>query len=442
MARSRDDWSKTDPESDDDVPALVDESDSESSDETPRFYEPADPEPWATPCAKKRRLCHKQAQSASERRAANLMLPVKVFRRLFRMGWPIVCFNLLIVMNHGLGQPAEDLACVEYYSGIGSVAHAWEQHGFKAVEYDVNRNQMYENMLTAPGFLTALTHARRLAPGALAHFATVCSTWVFMSRSCTGRTEAMPYGIQDEAGFSANVGDGNIMVGRMAVILMLLVARHVQWVLEQPATSVMDRCPILEHVQPRYKVTTWMGAFGALTRKPTWLLSGSAWISHMARHLPRDACPDAVPTTHREEDDHHGRKRCTGNANLKGTQAYPPGFGSALFQAWSSLSTATTDDDSLSDVSLPDGEYREMDHDVADLGAVAAFFGVSATEFMFDTTPPRRDISRDEFLVLGHAMEMECGWEIVNRNPDAATSSMSQLPLPAPPRQQRVDNLE
>jgi hypothetical protein len=130
-----------------------------------------------------------------DRRAQNCGLPKKVLRRLFAMGWPIMLFNLMVFANDALGKPVQNVSCIELFSGVATVAGAFREHGYTAIEYDIIRQVDNENINTAAGFMTALRHAARLQGNAgLGHWATVSSTWVFMSRGCTGRTRQRPYG--------------------------------------------------------------------------------------------------------------------------------------------------------------------------------------------------------------------------------------------------------
>ena len=63
------------------------------------------------------------------------------------------------------------------------------------------------------GFLTALWMCMGMKVGGLCHWGTVCSSWVFMSRSSSGRTAGHPWGLALDAGSSSRLG--NIMVARM-----------------------------------------------------------------------------------------------------------------------------------------------------------------------------------------------------------------------------------
>jgi hypothetical protein len=69
------------------------------------------------------------------------------------------------------------------------------------------------------------------------------------------------------------------------------------------------------------------------------------------------------------------------------TQAYPVGYGRAVFEAWkasTSASKAEADEDTESD---SDGEYHPRDFPLAGLPAVADWAGVSTTLLHIDFRP-------------------------------------------------------
>ena len=73
---------------------------------------------------------------------------------------------------------------------------------------------LYQDMVSTPGFVTALTYTLRGGHGSLDWLATVCSTWVFMCQASTKRSTSVPEG--DET--IGNVYEGNIMATRSALI--------------------------------------------------------------------------------------------------------------------------------------------------------------------------------------------------------------------------------
>lgn len=353
--------------------------------------EPCD-DPTAEPFAKRRRMHGKQTlptqvlQAVGTRRAELCGLSVPEYRRLRQMGWPICVFNLLMMASRISPHFAErTVHCVEFFSGIGSIARTFAQAGFVSKEYDIIREPLFEDLTTPMGFLTALMLAMQIVLGGLGHTANVCSSWVFMARGTTGRSRAQPYGTPNLPGCSASsVGQGNVQIGRMTVVIMLMVARRVHWVLEQPFSSVMDFAPVLvENVLVRLKYATKMGAFGAKTAKPTWLLSSSKWPAKLQKDLPPNfkATDDTVAI--KLPPSAAGKKRVSGGPGLKATQAYPPFYSSAVLSAWSNrgdLENNQHEDDDISEIS--DRDFQEMDHSVGQFEDVCNHFGVPLNDWM------------------------------------------------------------
>ena len=332
---------------------------------------------------KRFRLNRKQpVVSKSSSRAEKLGISTNTFRRLYANGWPIVLFNLLFMMQTLGGPFMPESDCIEFFSGVANVVKAFKGHGFTAHEFDIINHADYQSLVTPNGFLVALCLSLSLRKMGMAHWATVCSTWIFLSRSSVCRSEAMPYGDQSKR----CVKEANIMVGRMAAIMMLLGAKKCTWILEQPRTSIMDKCEVLEFLQRSHmglqvlKFNIHMGCFGAPTLKPTWLLSNRLWPKGLERRLTRKQRKQL-----NSEDvvikDNDGK--VAGGSGLKETQAYTPEYGIAVFDQWhqsvEECGDMLQDDSSDSTGSIDEHSYQESDLGIADLDSVAAFFGISTT---------------------------------------------------------------
>ena len=91
------------------------------------------------------------------------------------------------------------------------------------------------NMLSPAGFLFSLGVALRIIRGGFAHFAPVCSTWVWVSRHSTSRSYIHPLGRPGQQ----IVGEANIMAARVVLLTALLIGRGVWVTIEQPVSSLM-----------------------------------------------------------------------------------------------------------------------------------------------------------------------------------------------------------
>ena len=191
--------------------------------------------------------------------AACRNLSVDQFLGMLNAGIPMVVLNVLywLAKNRPI---AKGKHCVEFFSGAGVIAKTFKKNGYVAAEYDIERSYVHENILTSEGMLTCLEHAQAIVQGGLAHWATVCSSWVWICRSSTLRTEDRPEGDPTVK----SVKKGNMMVARMCTVLIILICKAVHWVLEQPASSLMTKSHWMRHVQTlktTYETHTYMGAF-------------------------------------------------------------------------------------------------------------------------------------------------------------------------------------
>ena len=155
--------------------------------------------------------------------------------------------NLLYFVHWQHGKTVErKVDAVDLFSGTATVVEAFCAAGRKAMGYDHILDPKFESITSGEGFMTALLYSLSIVVGGLAHFATVCSTWVFVSRSCKGRSKTMPYGTPDEAGMASDrIHQGNTRVSRMVLAFM-------------------------------------MGSYGGETMKPKYLLTNNApWLGQI-----------------------------------------------------------------------------------------------------------------------------------------------------------------
>ena len=80
-----------------------------------------------------------------------------------------------------------------------------------------------------------------------------------------------------------------------------------------------------------FKTHMWMGAYGSATPKGTHLWGPDASVVKFALPLPRREWSEQLVTKKVMAD---GRIQITGNASLKGSQAYPKEFGRATVGVW------------------------------------------------------------------------------------------------------------
>ena len=236
--------------------------------------------------------------------------------------------------------PARDLDYVEVFAGEAAVSRGLAALGYIGRSVDQRYHQELDDILTPRGFANLACNVARLRPGGLLWAAPPCSSWVFLSSSSTGRH------ISVEGYPRPGVLSQNALVQRLLILSAFARARGVGFIWEQPASSQMfsfpdvlqfsEACPELRRIK------THMGAFGLLTEKDTILWGTPSYLGSLSRRLTKEARvylrlrPDKVQTTTRWVTP-DGHARCQGGPELKGTQAYPLGFGAChglAFHEW------------------------------------------------------------------------------------------------------------
>ena len=78
------------------------------------------------------------------------------------------------------------------------------------------------------------------------------------------------------------------MVARMTLVLLLLAAKSIYWVLEQPGSSLMSFHPKLVKVGRFFgwtEVRTWMCEYGGWSPKATILRGSAPWFCKLGRKV-------------------------------------------------------------------------------------------------------------------------------------------------------------
>lgn len=145
-----------------------------------------------------------------------------MFKKMKHFNLPYAIFNLYWWMGrNGTAKDREPLIhYIEWFSGVQSVRHGVELYGYTAMAFDVCNDSM-EDFISLQGMVTALVWLFRRLPGAGHHFATVCSTWIWISRSSTLRSDAQPMGIQPR---SKVVEQANEQVSVMVLYIWLIMS--------------------------------------------------------------------------------------------------------------------------------------------------------------------------------------------------------------------------
>lgn len=223
---------------------------------------------------------------------------------------------------------------VELCSGEGHLTRALWAHGFHGKAFDVNYSKNHDFLRTV-GFIAVLLAVRNTKKGGMLFVAPPCSTWVFMSRSSTGRSWLDPDGCGSKC-----VSLANVFCMRLLYILWYACQRGIYIVIEQPMTSVLfawaPMRKFLMSIRAR-RVTFPMGAYGASTLKMTTLWGNLPDLTGLWRPLNRKLLMEALARRNginglvRKTVDKNGKKRVTGiKSKLASSATYPRGFGVAI----------------------------------------------------------------------------------------------------------------
>ena len=225
---------------------------------------------------------------------SELLTPL-VKQRWHAMGLPLFFLVGVTTFLHATGATEpHDLDAIEMFAGCKSWSSELQKSGLRVFSFEINDDAEHCNFLNDRGLLTALGAIWRCKPGATVHWATVCSSWVTVNRFTSGRSVANIYGRADRP----YVAQANAMVSRMCLCILVAVALNLDWVLEQPLTSLMKQHPRMQAILGMSgagaiklvsEVHTLMGAFGGFSPKPTMLIGTPRWLEDLKRKLPPKA---------------------------------------------------------------------------------------------------------------------------------------------------------
>ena len=281
---------------------------------------------------------------------------------MIQWGVPIAIFNICYwLCRNSESWGVADIDFIEWFAGVGMVHKAFERRGFVSLAYDINQFlgdrdvSDFNDFCNVRGLLLACRWLSRQRWGGASHWATVCSTWVWLSRSSTHRSESSPLGRGET---SRVVSEANEMVATMSALIRWSLAKQGVFILEQPATSLMIKHPRLAALKldlsrrlSWHETRMHMGAWGAPTMKPS-VLYGNVPVSILKRPL---SAADKLRIKERSSEhkvteiDAWGR--VAGSEGLKATQEYPLEYGEAAATALTSPPVVAIDDADTEDES-------------------------------------------------------------------------------------------
>ena len=258
------------------------------------------------------------------------------FSVLIWMKCPPILFNTLWWFNRHMAECCleERFRFADFFCGAAAQHEAFSAGCWPATKYDIKIDSAGQDILSAQGWVNYICMILSLIPcNSASTSGILCSSWVWICRDKTCRSERNVLGLLPDGSTYPSVGAGNKMVARATMGFMLQSALMIIWFLEQPLNSLMLRSPRMKHLQSFsfcHWISTWLGAFGSPTAKPTQILSNSRCVWKLKRKLRRKHFKARARTC----DPHAKSGGVTGRPQeLKTSQEYPPDFAHATFMA-------------------------------------------------------------------------------------------------------------
>ena len=149
-------------------------------------------------------------------RATLLGIHVDQLRRLVFVKAPPVLFHIYRRLEHDKLDIPEDLEFVETFCGAQALCHSFRAFQWRAIGLDLQQHEIFQNVMSAKGFVNHLGHAQRMvAFVGFQHHGVVCSPFVWLCRATTGRDSEMPTGF-----VTARNTHHDIMANRSAMLML------------------------------------------------------------------------------------------------------------------------------------------------------------------------------------------------------------------------------
>jgi hypothetical protein len=244
----------------------------------------------------------------------------------------LLCASVLVREAAVTWQPSRKLSeFLEFFAGDGNLSSAMERAGVPTKAFDVRYTTPdagMQNLMTSKGLRYAFVSIIFTTKDADVWAGIVCSSWVWVSRGTTKRSNDATMIWGDEQIPSVRLG--NSLATRVVGLCLFTSTTDGRWCVEQPISSLLWLFPpfarLLSFAQAK-KTVTYLGAFGAQSQKPVVLMHTSEWV-----HLLRRPRPLQTFSLQLVQKDTRGK--VTGiKAALKGSQSYPPEFGQVAANA-------------------------------------------------------------------------------------------------------------
>ena len=259
----------------------------------------------------------------------------KCYPALQALGLTECLLRLLLrgYMNQNSGSPFD---FAEIFAGRGNLSKEFLRAGYKGSAFDLCFSDDHD-CLTIQGMRLMLEAITSLKKKGMLWIATQCSSFVVLCRAQSRRNESNNYLGDLQRSF---VLMGNALAEASSMFFFLAYVLGIYVILENPMSSVIDKCPSLcgcfQFVQP-WCFTTYMGAFFGRSVKPLKLWSTLREIQGLECDRPSGGGDDELVRRHGPDS-----QQFTGNHQLlQESEVYTPQFGKAvvrIFQnVWNNL---------------------------------------------------------------------------------------------------------
>ena len=155
-----------------------------------------------------------------EKRAHCYGLSSVEFRRLVKIGAPVVLFNMLALLVVRNELPLRQNSWVEMFEGCGAVKRGFWEIGESAEGFDLLNDPTAQNILVPEGALNAVRMIMSVRDDGGANFGTLCKSWIWICRKKSRRSLMFPLGREPWPDF---VREGNQMVAFVTLLKLLLI---------------------------------------------------------------------------------------------------------------------------------------------------------------------------------------------------------------------------
>lgn len=216
------------------------------------------------------------------------MSPLALSKRasalLLCWGVPLLLLHLTdyIAQNSPRGQQHRGLDVVDAFCGEAALSTYYREQGLRAGRFDLNDGESGD-ILSTIGFLNILRLVLQIKPGGLLFGGPPCGSWVWINRATSKRSL---FRIMGDAS-RQYVRDANSITCRWVLLGMIALARGVLFVTEQPRSSLMPMMAYFKYLALVVRPIAWnsttfpMGAYGALTNKPSILFGTPKWLEQL-----------------------------------------------------------------------------------------------------------------------------------------------------------------